>query len=86
LFAFAPIYALEGRDFKAALLASKDLVLEHPGEVGMMLVVVAALYVAGALACGIGTLVTAPIGMLAFAKAHEQLTRPSVLPAGSQTF
>ena len=83
VFAFAPIYVLEGRDFKAALIESKDLVLKYPGETGMILVVVAALYVAGALACGIGTLVTAPIGMLAFVKAHEQLTRPAILAAGA---
>lgn len=92
LCAFAPIYVLEGRDFKAAVLESKDLVLKYPGEVGMILVVVVALHVAGVLACGVGTLVTTPIAMLALAKAHEQLRRPGILPAeapspnDSQTF
>ncbi len=81
LFGFAPLYVLEGRDFKSAVIASKELVLKYPGEVAMLALLLFALNLAGALACGIGTLVTTPISALAFVKAYEQLTRPGILAA-----
>jgi uncharacterized membrane protein len=82
LFGFAPLYALEGRDFKSAVIASKDLVMKYPGEVAMLVLVLFALNLAGILACGIGTLVTTPISTLAFVKGYEQLTRSPILTAG----
>jgi hypothetical protein len=82
LFGFAPLYALEGRDFKSAVIESKDLVLKHPGEVAMLVLVLGALNLAGVLACGVGTLITTPIAALAFVKGYEQLTRPGILTAG----
>jgi hypothetical protein len=81
LFTFSAILVLDGRDFKAALIESKDLVLKQPGEVAMLMIVLAALNLVGALACGVGTLVTTPISTLAFVKGYEQLTRPGILPA-----
>jgi hypothetical protein len=81
LFAFSAILVLDGRDFKTAVIESKDLVLKHPAEVAILVIVLVALSVAGALACGVGTLVTTPISALAFVKAYEQLTRPGILPA-----
>src|SRR3954467_10684640 len=50
LFMFAPLIVLEGRDFKAALIESKDLVLKHPGEVAMLLIVLVALNLVGVIA------------------------------------
>jgi uncharacterized membrane protein len=81
LFAFSALLVLDGRDFKAAVIESKDLVLKHPGEVAMLMIVLFALNLAGLLACGVGTLATTPISALAFVKGYEQLTRPEILPA-----
>lgn len=81
LFTFSAILVLDGRDFKTAVIESKDLVLKHPGEVAMLLIVLFALNLAGALACVVGTLATTPISTLAFVKGYEQLTRPGILPA-----
>jgi hypothetical protein len=83
LFGFAPLYVLEGRDFKTAVIESKDLVLKHPGEVAMLMLLLFALNLAGALACGVGTLLTTPISTLAYVKAFEQLTRTGILTAGA---
>jgi hypothetical protein len=87
LFTFSAILVLDGRDFKAAVIESKDLVLKHPGEVAMLMIVLFALNIAGALACGVGTLATTPISTLAFVRGYEQLTRPGIVstdvaPAG----
>jgi len=81
LFMFSAILALEGRDFKTALMESKELVLKYPGEVAMLTIVLCALNLVGLIACGVGTLVTTPISTLATVKAYEQLTRPGILPA-----
>jgi hypothetical protein len=79
---FSAVLVLDGRDFKAAVIESKDLVLKYPGEVAMLLLVILALNFAGLIACGIGTLVTTPIASLALVHAYEQLTRPAILTPG----
>jgi hypothetical protein len=81
LFIFSPLYLLEGRDFKTALIESKNLVLKHPGEIAMLAIVLFVLNLVGVIACGVGALVTTPISTLATVKAFEQLTRPGILPA-----
>jgi uncharacterized membrane protein len=81
LFAFSPLYVLHGRDFKAAILESKDLVLKHPSELVLLILAIVGVNLLGALACGVGTLATTPITTLAFVKAYEELTRPGILTA-----
>lgn len=77
LFLFAPLLSVLGRDFKAALIQSKDLVLTHAADVAILYLVVAALSVAGFIACGVGLFVTTPISMLMIVRAHQQLTEPA---------
>jgi hypothetical protein len=76
LFLFSPLLTVLGRDFKAALVQSKDLVLTHAADVAVLYLAVAALGIAGFLACGIGLFVTTPISMLMIVRAHQQLTEP----------
>jgi hypothetical protein len=79
LFFFAPLLALEGRDFKQAVLESKNLVLKYPGDVALLVIVTAAVNFAGSLACGLGLIVSTPIASLAVVKAFEQLSARAAL-------
>jgi len=79
LFCFAPILVLDGRDFKQAVLESKDLVLKYPGDVALLLIVAAAINFAGSLACGIGVIVTTPITSLMLLKGFEELSARAAL-------
>jgi hypothetical protein len=82
LFFFAPLLALDGRDFKRAVLESKDLVLKYPGDVAMLMIVSAAINFAGSLACGLGLIVSAPVTSLMVLKGFEQLSaRAAIAPA-----
>jgi hypothetical protein len=86
LFIFAPLFVVQGADYKQALKRSKDLVMAHLSDMIVLALLVALLNLAGAMLCGVGLLVSIPMTTLAIAKAFEQLTRnaPSadVLPSG----
>jgi uncharacterized membrane protein len=71
---FAALLALDGRDFKQAVIESKDIVLKYPGDVAALVVVTWALNVVGHLACAIGLLFTMPVTCLMVIKAYEQLS------------
>ena len=78
---FAAPLALDGRDFKAAVLESKDLVLKYPGEVALLMLACGALNLVGCLACGVGVLVTGPVTSLALVHAYNLITKPSLIAA-----
>jgi hypothetical protein len=84
LCAFAPLLALEGRDFKQAVIESKDLVLKYPADVALLAIVVSAINLAGTLACGIGIIFSMPIACLTVLKAHEQLAAKLALEPQTQ--
>lgn len=81
---FAPLLALDGRDFKAAVIESKDLVFKYPAEVALLAVTAGALNLAGALACGLGLIISTPVVSLMIVKAYEQLRARNALPAPQQ--
>jgi uncharacterized membrane protein len=83
LFLFAPLCVVEGADFKSALVRSKDLVTASVGEAIVFVLVLAAVNMAGALALGVGLLITIPISSLAVVKAYELASTPAVLPPPS---
>jgi uncharacterized membrane protein len=86
LFLFAPLCVAEGGDWKQSLTRSKDLILANMSEAIVFYLVLAALNIAGALALGVGLLVTIPVSALAIVKAYELATLPAPLPpAGSVT-
>ena len=70
---FAAPLALDGRDFKQAVVESKDLVFAYPGEVALLGIVAWAFVVGGFLACGIGILFGMPLACLTVIKGFEQL-------------
>jgi len=70
---FAPLLVLEGRDFKAALVTSKDLVLQHRGALARLSAVIFLLNIIGALPFGLGLLVSLPVTTLAVVKAQRLL-------------
>ncbi|HKP57444.1 MAG TPA: hypothetical protein VJV78_12020 [Polyangiales bacterium] len=82
---FAPLLVFEGRDFKQAVIESKDLVLKYPAEVAIVVIVVAGLQIVGALACGVGILVSTPVACLTVVKAHERLSAKLALELPAQT-
>ena len=85
LFFFAPLLAFEGRDFKAALLESKDLAMKYPGDVALLLIVTWAINMGGVLACGVGVIATTPITALAVVKGFELLSaRAAIAPVYPQ--
>jgi hypothetical protein len=61
LFAYGMAYVARGEDIGAALGKSKDLALAKVGETLLLLIVVVAMNLAGALICGIGLLVSVPL-------------------------
>jgi hypothetical protein len=79
LFMFAQVYAAQGADFKEALLRSKDIVLANTGDCVMLALVLFALIIGGALACGIGLFVTGPVAMLLLVNALDSLESRSRL-------
>jgi uncharacterized membrane protein len=80
LFLFAPLCVVEGGDWQQSLTRSKDLVLANMGESVAFYLVLIALNLAGALAFGVGLLVTLPVTALAIVKAYELASAPAVLP------
>jgi len=83
LFLFAPLCVAEGGDWKQSLIRSKDLMLANVGEAIVFYLVLAAMNLVGALALGVGLLVSMPVSALAIVKAYEQAATPAVLPPAS---
>ena len=83
LFLFAPLCVAEGADWKQALTRSKDLMLANVGESVVFFLVLAAVNVAGAIALGIGLLVSVPVTTVAVVKAYELAGKPAPLPPAS---
>jgi hypothetical protein len=81
LFLFAPLLVVDGRDFKAALRESKDLLVAHLGEVLPLFLAVIALNVLGFITF-IGWLAAMPITSLMLVRAYEQL-RTRALSGGT---
>jgi hypothetical protein len=82
LFMFAPLLAIDGADFKQALVGSKDVVLAKPGELVGLYFVLLVFNAIGAMLMFVGLLVTLPMTALALVKAYEQLGT-TVLPRGA---
>lgn len=81
---FAPLCVVEGADFKAALVRSKDLIMANFGEAVVFCLVLAAVNLAGLLALGVGLLVSLPVSSLAIVKAYELASKPAILPPAVQ--
>ena len=81
LFLFAPLLVVDGEDFKGALRESKNLTVDHLGDLMGLFLVVIALNVLGVITF-IGWLATVPITSLMVVRAYERLRVPHVLPAG----
>jgi hypothetical protein len=80
LFLFSQLLVVEGADWKGALTRSKDLVLANTGEAIVFYLVLMAVNVAGAIALGVGLLVSIPVSTLAIVKAYELASSPAILP------
>jgi hypothetical protein len=74
LFMYAPVLVVDGRDFKQALIESKDLALKYPSDTALILLLAFALGLAGLLACGVGLLVTTPLTQLLVVRAYDVLS------------
>jgi uncharacterized membrane protein len=81
LFLFAPLCVAEGGDWKQSLTRSKDLMLANVSESIVFYLVLVAVNIAGALALGVGLLVSVPVTALAIVRAYELVSLPAVLPA-----
>jgi uncharacterized membrane protein len=84
LFLFAPLLAFEGRDFKEALDRSKNIALEYPGDVAVLVFVVLCINAIGLVMCSVGLIATMPITTLTVVRAYQQLTAarpPEAAPA-----
>jgi hypothetical protein len=80
LFLFAPLCVAEGADWKQALARSKELMLANVNDAIVFYLVLVAVNVAGALACGVGLLVTMPVTALALVKAQQLAATLTALP------
>ncbi len=75
LFLFAPvIIQRKGVDWKTACSESKELVMGNLGQVALLLLAISGINTLGVLACCVGVIVTAPLGMLMLHHAYLQLT------------
>jgi hypothetical protein len=82
LFAYAMVFVARGDDFGPALTKSKDLALARPGETILLLVVVFAMNLAGALVCGVGLLVALPLSVLLYVECLKDLEGAGGAPLG----
>jgi uncharacterized membrane protein len=73
IFFFAPIAVVQGADYRSALKTAKDMTFANWGEVFVLWIIFALINICGALACGIGLLITVPITHIAMVNAFEQL-------------
>lgn len=83
LFAFAPLLVVQGAGYKDALVRSKDLVVQKLADVVVLWLAIALVNLLGAIAFGVGLLVTLPVSMLALVEAHARLAEtraPDLLP------
>lgn len=71
LFAFAMFLVLQGAGYQQALSLSLNAVKARFVEVLLVMVVVFALNMAGFVMCGIGLLVSVPVGAIVMAKAFD---------------
>jgi uncharacterized membrane protein len=79
LFAFYPYFVLDkGEGPTQALASSLNLVKNNLGTTILLLVVAAVLGFVGALACGIGLLVTIPMAQIMVAYGYKRLTNQQV--------
>ena len=81
LLAFAPYYVLE-RNLGAteALSASYNLIKANFGSVFDLLLVAFVIQIAGAIACGVGLLVTGPVASIMVAFAYRRMNGQPVAP------
>jgi hypothetical protein len=83
LFTYAMVFVARGDDFGSALTKSKDLALARPSETLLLLVVVIALNIAGALLCGVGLLVALPVSVLLYVECLKDLEGAGGAPLGA---
>lgn len=80
LFWFAPtIIAVDGVSWKQALARSTDLAQRHPGDLTLLIMVIAAVNLLGLLCLGLGLLVSWPMSQLITFYAYQQLSEPAQL-------
>jgi uncharacterized membrane protein len=73
---------VQGAGYGQALRGSRDLVMAHLADIAVLWLVLLALNLVGALACGVGLFVSLPVTMVALARAHAQLAaEPPATPA-----
>ncbi|MDH4159533.1 MAG: hypothetical protein OEV62_04695 [Actinomycetota bacterium] len=74
---FTPFYLFfildKGMGAWESIMASINLVKDNIGEVFLLLLAVLAAYIVGAILCGIGLLVTAPVALLALTFGYRRL-------------
>ncbi len=75
IFLFAPVLVAQGDDYQTALGRAKDLSFANLGSVFLLALVLIALNILGALACGIGLVVSLPVTYVAIVEAFDQLQR-----------
>ncbi|MCZ7629027.1 MAG: hypothetical protein M5U19_08155 [Microthrixaceae bacterium] len=78
---FAPLRALErGEGAVDAIKGSFDMVMSNVGQVLLVVLVSYLVYYVGALACGVGLLVTAPIALIAICWSYRVINGEPVAP------
>ncbi len=79
--AYAPILALDkGMSPVEAITTSLNWVKDNMGQVFLILLVSWVVYIAGALLCGVGLLVSIPVALVAIIYSYRALTNEPVVP------
>lgn len=79
--AYAPILALDkGTSPVEAITTSLNWVKDNMGQVFLILLVSWVVYIAGALLCGVGLLVSIPVALVAIIYSYRALTNEPVVP------
>jgi uncharacterized membrane protein len=79
--AYAPILALDkGMGPGEAISTSINWVKENFGQVFLILLVSWVVYIAGALLCGVGLLVSIPVALVAIIYSYRALNQEPVVP------
>ncbi|NLY92648.1 MAG: hypothetical protein GXY23_01350 [Myxococcales bacterium] len=81
LFLLAPVMVIDGRGWNEALRASYEAVTEDFGTHALLWLVCVGLVMVGAMAFGIGALVTVPLSLLVLTSFYRERTAPRVIEA-----
>lgn len=83
LFTFAIFLVLAGVGYQQALATSMNAVKPRFTDVLLLMLVVFVLNIAGCILCGVGLLVSVPVGFIALAKAFDDFGFGAPVPAGA---